>query len=111
VRGRATAVRLRPLGSTTRCDEFQRREINAQFLISFTARSRIGILVVYHPGAGFLRHLFPGCLENRRTEKAHNECAASLNIVGQHRSGIPMPLHLARDLSAIGKPHLEALDG
>jgi hypothetical protein len=44
-------------------------------------------------------------------EKAHHECAASLNIVGQHRSGISMPLHLARDLSAIGKPHSEALDG
>jgi hypothetical protein len=65
----------------------------------------------YGPGAGFLRYLFSGCHKNRRTEEAHNECAASLNIVGQHRSGISMPLHLARDLSAIAKPHSEALDG
>ena len=66
------------------------------------ANSSAGILVLDHPGAGFLRHLFPGCHKNRRTEKAHNKCAASLNIVGQHRSGISMPLHTDRNLKILG---------
>jgi hypothetical protein len=35
----------------------------------------------------------------------------SLSFSGQHSSGIPMPLHLARDLSAIGKSHSETLAG